>query len=118
MVSFLGMKAEEVIALFSKSQFIARHGDVVIVADPTVQPDSQADCHGVVAEGEATGHAHRVNHAEVRRVVGDLIQRTITAKQPTHIDHEEHQLSPIPQGEHRTSILAQWTPEGLSRVAD
>ena len=115
------MTAAEVIEMFQSAKFVARHGDVVVVSDHA-EPAPEAgklDCQGVVAEGEVTGHAHRVKHGEVLRVVDDLIHRTIVAHENATLDHEEHQQMPLPAGKHKTAILRTVTPTGeLGFVGD
>jgi hypothetical protein len=116
------MKAKEVIHLFKKSDFKGRHGDVVIVRDDSAPTEGKKDARGVVAEGEATGHAHRVDRAKVLRVVDDLVQRTVVvpfrAKSPAKISHEEHTTQVIPPGKHRTGIQRQYSPDGWRQVQD
>jgi hypothetical protein len=111
------MNAKTVIKLFSATPFKGRHGDVVIVRDESVESDGK-DKSGVLADGEATGHAHRVSRAVVQGVVNSLVQRAITVKRAEKVDHEEHVASPLPKGTYRSGIQAQWTPEGLKRVID
>lgn len=110
--------AKEVIDMFENAPFRARHGDVILVRDDTANPGA-VDAKGVVAEGEATGHAHRVSRAKVYRDVDQLIQRTVVAKHKGFIDHEEHKKSHLPKGTYRTGIQGQWSPtSGWSPVAD
>lgn len=114
------MNAKDVIKMFEGAKFRARHGDVVIVSDPNA-PTGGADAKGLVADGEATGHAHRVDKAKVLRVVDDLIQRTIVvpARAKAKIDHEEHKASALPPGTLRSGIQKQYDPDGAwSPVVD
>jgi len=112
------MNAKQLIEWFESASFKARHGDVVIVADNNVEPGKQVP-RGVVADGEATGHAHRVSQAKVHQVVGDMIQRAIVVSRlSAPIDHEEHTKNPIPRGKHRAGIQRQYSPLGWSRVID
>lgn len=111
------MNAKDIIKLFQEAPFKGRHGDVVIVRDDTVQGDGVSK-NRVLADGEATGHAHRVSRAEVMGVVNSLVQRAITVKRADKVDHEEHKASALPKGKYRSGIQAQWTPEGLKRVID
>jgi len=111
------MKTAEVIKMFETATFKARHGDVVIVSDPNA-PVGDVDMKGVLANGEATGHAHRVTKAKVLATVTNLIQRTLIVGKLTHVDHEEHKKNPIPVGKHRSGIQRQYSPMGWSRVID
>lgn len=111
------MDAKSIIKLFEEAPFKGRHGDVVIVRDDAVESDG-VSTNRVLADGEATGHAHRVSRAEVTRVVNSLVQRAITVKRADKVDHEEHKASPLPKGKYRSGIQAQYTPAGLKRVID
>lgn len=112
------MKAKDLIKWFESAPFKARHGDVVIVRDEAAPIDGN-DAKGVVAEGEATGHAHRVSRAKVKTVIGDMLQRVMTVGRASGlISHEEHKTNPIPKGTYRTGIQQQESPEGWTRVVD
>lgn len=113
------MKAKDVIHLFETAPFKARHGDVILVRDDAVDV-SGSDAHGVVAEGEATGHAHRVSRAQAKKAVDDLVQRVVvTGRTRGYLDHEEHKKNELPaRGKYRTGIQKQLTPAGLRRVRD
>lgn len=113
------MKAFAVIQLFETAPFKARHGDVVLIRDESVVTSGE-DAKGVVAEGEVTGHAHRVTKAQALKAVDDMLQRVIvTGRTRGYLDHEEHKKSELPaQGKYRTGIQKQITPSGLRRVED
>ena len=77
-----------------------RQGDVMIVAVDTV-PDNAAEvprtARGLVlAEGEVTGHAHRIpsRHAKLYRTEDDARYMRVTAgKTPAVLEHEEHKTA-------------------------
>jgi hypothetical protein len=119
------MKAKDVIKMFEQAAFKGRHGDVVIVQDATAEAGDKLP--PVLAEGEVTGHAHRVAPAsakrkrpEVLRVADEATQRLLRIAKGAvaKVDHEEHTEKRVPAGQHRIGIQAQWTPEGLRRVVD
>lgn len=63
----------------------------------------------IVAEGEVTGHAHRVGEeAEVEVIEGT--NRRIVAERATRITHEEHKPLDIPAGRHLTGIVREVDP--------
>lgn len=113
------MKAKEVIELFAVAPFKARHGDVVIVRDDAA-PVGNVNMKGVIADGEATGHAHRVSRAKVLAEVNNLIERTVVVGNVVaKLSHEEHKTSPLPpMGKYRTGIQKQYSPAGWTRVID
>src|SRR5688572_18032551 len=112
------MKASDVIKMFEKAKFLGRHGDVVLVK--AVRCKTEGKPTPVLAEGELTGHAHRVDGATAKRIAGQTVQRLLSVAKNAvaKVDHEEHKAQPIPAGTHRIGIQAQWTPEGLKRVVD
>lgn len=111
------MKATDIVNMFERASFKGRHGDVVIVNAGKCATEGTRT--NVLAEGEATGHAHRIDSARAKRVADAVTQRLLTiAKKSVTLDHEEHKAQQIPKGTYRSGIQAQWTPEGLRRVAD
>ena len=52
-----------------------------------------------LAEGEATGHAHRATAPDAV-VYGDGDERTLDAPNGTAIEHEEHAEGTLPPGEY------------------
>ena len=72
-----------------------RHGDVILTA--TELPNGVKPKTGnVVAEGEVTGHAHRINGGRLATLDDTLF--VIPEKKP-HMTHEEHKridLSTLP----------------------
>lgn len=100
-----------------------RQGDVLIEKISTVPSDTEkveCDQRGVVlAEGEATGHAHTIDRSAVGSVVadadGDLyfdVQSDVT------IDHQEHDSIPLPPGQYRSQRQREYSPQQIVRVAD
>ena len=51
----------------------------------------------VVAEGEATGHAHVMEHVKFKRINGTLY---LDVEQPTEITHEEHGAVVVEPGQY------------------
>ena len=51
----------------------------------------------VLAEGEATGHAHVATSNDVE-IFGNDIEREMNAPNGTDVVHEEHKTMPIPAG--------------------
>ena len=95
-----------------------RHGDVFLeqVASPSGQQALSYRKSNLVAEGEATGHAHRAEgDFALYEVDGTLYLR---AGQTTALTHEEHARIPLPEGTFRVRLQRQWTAEGWTRVAD
>lgn len=94
-----------------------RQGDVIL------QPLSQTPLgkklsHLTLAEGEVTGHSHRINsgEAELYERDGTLYLRVFSEK--ASLIHEEHAAVDIPQGTWMVRIQREYEPEGWRYVAD
>lgn len=105
------------------SNLILRQGDVLIVAvtkipKSTVVKRDARKC-AILAEGEVTGHAHRIpsRHAVLYRTESDARYMRVTA--PVALEHEEHTTVQIPVGLYSVRIHREYEPGALSRqVAD
>lgn len=94
-----------------------RHGDVVI--KPTkdrIQGEKQK--HLVLAEGEATGHSHRVveGKAELFKYNEKTYLRVLS--KIAKIDHEEHGLRTLAKGDYEIDIQQEWKEDGWAKVID
>lgn len=105
-----------------KNTTIYRQGDVCIqlVADLPKSTEVRRSKRGLVlAEGEVTGHAHRIpsRHAKLYRTEED--QRFMRVTAPVQLKHEEHRTVTIPPGVYRVHLHAEYVPGELPRtVAD
>jgi hypothetical protein len=102
-----------------------RQGDVLIVtvdAVPSGITEVPRSKRGVVlAEGEVTGHAHRIpsRHASLYRSENDARYLRVMGPAPVALNHEEHTTVKIPPGDYRVTIHAEYVPNELPRqVAD
>ena len=73
----------------------------------------------ILAEGEVTGHAHKVL-ADDAVVVGDGNERSLSCPSGTEITHEEHGVQVIPPGDYDISRQRETDPdtEEARAVAD
>lgn len=98
-----------------------RQGDVLIVAvesvpsDLTEVPRTQRGV--VLAEGEVTGHAHRIpsRHASLYRSETDARYLRVMGPAPVQLRHEEHSPVQLPPGNYRVSIHREYQPGELPR---
>lgn len=102
-----------------------RHGDVLIFgaasplgADAT--PVTPTPRGIVLAEGEVTGHAHRIANSD-----GAVLYEwnggrylDVVAADGVQLTHEEHHTVTIPQGLHEIRIQREYEPDGWRYVAD
>ena len=96
---------------------IIRQGDVLIMPSDTLVKGTKLP-HLTLAEGEVTGHRHRISkgEAELLKRDGVLYLRVLS---PTAIlTHEEHAQVTIPQGNWEIRIQCEYAPEGWRYVAD
>lgn len=93
-----------------------RQGDVILL--PVQQTQGQKLPHLTLAEGEVTGHSHRISQgeAELYEKDGTLYLRVVS-KEATLI-HEEHKAISIPQGSWTIRIQREYEPAGWRYVTD
>lgn len=94
-----------------------RQGDVFIELVETL-PDGAIPVDGLVlAEGEVTGHAHRIQggQAKLFERAGERFLR-VTAK--ARLEHEEHATIELPRGVYRVVRQREYSPEEIRNVAD
>jgi hypothetical protein len=97
-----------------------RQGDVLIrrlKSLPTQK--AQPRLTGILAYGEVTGHAHRIEdltHAEVLEVGKGLFLRV--GAEGVRVIHEEHAPVTLPAGNYEVEIQREYTPAEIRNVAD
>jgi hypothetical protein len=96
-----------------------RHGDVFLAASDSLPEDARKLRHVVLAEGEITGHAHRVRERDVAELFqhGDDRYLNVFGERATLI-HEEHAEIELPRGIYRVWIQREYSPEAIRRVVD
>lgn len=110
--------------------FTLRHGDVIIEQVDTVPAGCKLlprHIHGLVlAEGEVTGHAHRIQaepgFAELwglpNQPTNDNGTRFLVVDRVVMLAHEEHKTMTIPPGTYRVRVKRQYSPSGWEQVQD
>lgn len=93
-----------------------RQGDVILL--PVPQSEGKKQSHLTLAEGEVTGHKHRIaeGQAQLYEKDGTLYLRVIS--ETALLTHEEHKAISIPQGDWTIRIQREYEPEGWRYVAD
>jgi len=104
---------------------IYRQGDVLIIAvdtaPTTVTLVPRSERGVVLAEGEVTGHAHRIpsRQAQLFRDENDVRYLRVGGTAPVALQHEEHAPVQLPPGNYRIQIHTEYVPGELPRtVAD
>lgn len=99
---------------------IYRQGDVLIRRIQSLPTQTaQPRLTGILAYGEVTGHAHKVEdltRAEVLEIGAGLYLRV--GDEGVRIVHEEHGAISLPVGNYEVEIQREYTPEAIRNVAD
>ena len=98
-----------------------RQGDVFLVAVDSVPSKAtqlkRRDGKLILAEGEATGHAHAIKSPRARLLEhAGLIYLVLLAK--AKLLHEEHAPIELPPGQYLVKRQREYTPERIRNVAD
>ena len=93
-----------------------RQGDVILLT--VEQTEGEKLSHLTLAEGEVTGHKHRITEgqAELYEENGTLYLRVFS--ETALLTHEEHNAIAIPQGNWMVRIQREYEPEGWRYVTD
>ena len=95
---------------------IYRHGDVIIRQVDEIKGTKRDNL--VLAEGEVTGHAHRIIGGEAALYeFNEELYLEIQSKRAI-LTHEEHKALELPKGKYEIVIQREYQPEGWSYVAD
>lgn len=98
-----------------------RQGDVLLEETNAIPPSAVLEggpC--ILAHGEATGHAHRVEE-EAGRIWVDVLtsgRRYLEMLREQPLDHEEHAVIPLPISQFEILRQRTYTRAAVQRVAD
>ena len=93
-----------------------RQGDVILQYVQSIEGSKLS--HLILAEGEVTGHSHRIGEgkAELYEQDGTLYLHVLS--NAVTLIHEEHKAISIPQGNWMILIQREYEPEGWRYVSD
>lgn len=96
-----------------------RHGDVLVARVDSIPADAERLRHSVLAEGEVTGHSHRLEVPESAVLMehSSGLYLRVVAEHATLI-HEEHHPIVLPRGEYRVWQQREYTPSEIRTVRD
>lgn len=102
---------------------IYRQGDVLIERVDEIpaaaKPKAKDNGRVILAYGEVTGHAHRIERSDIAELLDADRQGTyLRLAKDSAVVHEEHERIALPAGDYRISIQAEYTPEQIRNVAD
>lgn len=103
-----------------------RHGDVILKSIKTIPTQAKrVEGETVLAEGEVTGHAHRMDAAQAARfVLNERAYLKILTEEPAALTHEEHSRAEISALNYEKTpcyeivIQRDYDPEGDVKVTD
>lgn len=96
-----------------------RQGDVFILEVPNLPSEGRSLQRPVLAEGEVTGHAHRLSDpasGQVFRVNRELFLEVLT--ETATVVHEEHGPVTLPRGSYAIRIQREYSPQEIRQVMD
>lgn len=112
-------------------RFQVRQGDVLVEMIDGEIPSTEIaprDAQGrvVLAEGEATGHAHAIHQPEAVMFAGGMMDMRdapikvdfLSSESTMLLRHEEHRHIELPAGRFRVIRQREYTPQGIRNVAD
>src|SRR5947208_2679625 len=96
-----------------------RQGDIYIAAISSLPGGAQPQPRCILAEGEATGHSHRVAEESTARLYRDSssLYLQVMGGSATVV-HDEHRPITLPRGVYRVWRQREYTPEAIRFVSD
>ena len=96
-----------------------RQGDVYIETVETIPEGARRLSHCVLAEGEATGHCHRVVETQYAELLELGNQRFLRVHAgAVTLAHDEHAPLTLPAGSYRVWQQREYAPSGARTVVD
>ena len=104
---------------------LIRQGDLLLVPVASLPEQTWEAGSGrrlVLAEGEATGHAHVIvdDRAELRREAFWNGRRFVVVEEGATValEHDEHDTLSVPAGVYEVRIQREYSPRGFRQVSD
>lgn len=96
-----------------------RHGDVLVENVAAIPNEARILHHLVLAEGELTGHSHRVLERDAAVLFESSHSRflSVIADSATLV-HQEHGPIVLPRGFYRVWLQREYTPRAIRTVRD
>lgn len=96
-----------------------RQGDIYIERAAAVPDGARPLPHCVLAEGEMTGHSHRVAEPGAAKLYahGGSLYLDVTAATASVV-HDEHGTIPLARGRYRVWRQREYSPEAIRVVRD
>lgn len=96
-----------------------RHGDLLVENVDEIPADARPLSHLVLAEGELTGHSHRIAEKDAAQLFQSFtgLYLRITGEMATLI-HQEHGPIELPRGQYRVWRQREYSPREIRVVRD
>ena len=104
--------------MIKEEYMLLRQGDVLIETVAEIPAGATRRASSILAYGEATGHAHRIEapeRAEVFELNGQLY---LKVTDPTRLLHDEHLPIDLPPGWYRVWQQREYTPQEIRTIRD
>ncbi len=96
-----------------------RHGDVLVCTVEAIPPAAAVRPHLVLAEGEITGHVHRIAEPGSARLFDDHGKTYLRVlDEPATLVHPEHGPIRLPRGDYRVWRQREYSPQDIRVVRD
>ncbi|KAF3890554.1 MULTISPECIES: hypothetical protein [Nostocales] len=95
-----------------------RQGDVLLIPTKQQQSTGKKLPHLTLAEGEVTGHKHRITDGSAQLYEEDGTLYLQVLSETALLSHEEHKEIAIPRGVWMVRIQREYEPAGWRYVAD
>lgn len=95
-----------------------RQGDLLFVKVDDIPQKTEIKKDGVIAEGEVTGHKHRISDATKATLLVSGLVAYVRALKETEVVHEEHKTITLPPGNWQVIRQREYEPDGWRQVSD
>jgi len=95
-----------------------RQGDLLFVKVSEIPQTAEKQTHGIIAEGEVTGHKHQLSPGAQAALYLAAGIAYIEAIREAKILHEEHKEVILPPGQWEVRRQQEYTPAGWRQVED
>ena len=97
-----------------------RQGDVAFIPSSKARSKKKSIPSGIVAQGEATGHAHRLQLADGVSLFedGQYLWIEVGDEAQGFVAHEEHKTIVLPPGKYDITIQREYSPKEIRNVQD
>jgi hypothetical protein len=103
---------------FIKEKAMFRQGDLLFTEVSEIPSENKRDDSKIIAQGEATGHHHRLRNGKGRLLLWAAGIAYIKNTYKAFIDHEEHKTITLPPGQWQVIRQREYEPAGWRQVND